>query len=190
MLVPALPADPPWDLDLVVLGFGCYVLTGAFMYASIGRGRPSYRLQVIFGTAASSLRPLRDAIHAKVLAQVASVFFAGGSVLLALGFLRPGPADLSFQLLGGGVLLAVGVLCLVFVDPYVSRVLRRVLRRHLRTHPFDFEGNIALARDIGDLFGVPTAPDDTLAVYVARLREALGIDEPPSRLFGRGGRRW
>lgn len=182
-------ANPPWDLDFVVLGFFAYVLTGAFMCSSIGRGRPGYRLQVLFGTAAGGLAPLRDAIHAKVRGQAASLFFVAGSILLALGFLLPGPSDLTLQLLGGGIQVAASVAFLVLVDPYVAAVLRRVLRRHLRTHPYDFEDNIALTRDIGDLFGVPTGSDDTLESYVARIRQALGIEEPPSRLFGKSARR-
>lgn len=182
--------EMPWDLDFVILGFVSYVLTGAFMFSSIGRGRPSYRLQVVFGTAASSLGSLRDAIHAKVRGQAASVFFVIGSALLALGFLEPGPSDLSLQLLGGGILVGLSVLFLFLVDHYVASTLRRALRKHLRTHPFDFEGNIALAKDIGELFHVPSAADDTLAKYLARLRTALGISEPPSRLFGKTPKRW
>jgi len=188
---PEPSVDLTWDLDFVVLGFVAYVLTGAFMFSSIGRGRPSYRLQVVFGTAASSLGSLRDAIHAKVRGQAASAFFVVGSVLLALGFVAPGPSDLSLQLLGGGVMLGLSVAFLVLVDHYVNSTLRRSLRKHLRTHPFDFESNIALARDIGELFQVPSAADDTLAVYLGRLRSALGIEEQPSRLFGnKTTRRW
>ncbi len=186
----AAPVEQAWDLDFVVLGFLAYVLTGVFMFASIGRGRPSYRLQVVFGTAASSLGSLRDAIHAKVRGQAASVFFVIGSVLLALGFVLPGPSDLSLQLLGGGVLVGLGVLFLFVADAYVAGVLRRALRKHLRTHPFDFEHNIALARDIGDLFQVPTSGEDTLEKYCSRLRAELGISEPPSRLFGKTSKRW
>ncbi|MBL7009110.1 MAG: hypothetical protein ISR76_08940, partial [Planctomycetes bacterium] len=144
----------------------------------------------VFGTAASSLGSLRDAMHAKVRGQAASAFFVVGSMLLALGFVAPGPSDLSLQLLGGGVMLGLSVAFLVLVDHYVASTLRRALRKHLRTHPFDFEGNIALARDIGELFQVPSAADDTLAVYLVRLRTALGIREAPSRLFGKTPKRW
>jgi len=186
---PALGGDALWNLDWVFLGFLAYVLTGLFMFSSIGRGRPSYRLQVIFGTAANSLGSLRDAIHAKARGQAAALFFCLGSLLLLAGFLFPGPSSPVVLAVGGVALLALGLIYLLLLDRFVARTLRRSLRRHLQQYPFDFEGNINLTRDIGKLFGVPSGADDTLESYVAKVRAALGITEAPSRLFGRRGTR-
>ena len=181
---------PLWDQDFLVLGLLAHLLAGLFLLSSVGRGRPSYRLQQIIGEEPISLSAVRDGIHAKARGQAGAVFFVFGSLMLLCGFLLPGPADARLQLIGAAIMVLASVLFLLLLDRYVGGKLRRYLRAHLRQHPFDFEDHVGLTRDIGELFEVPSTKEETLESYVAKVRDVLGITEPPSRLFGRPARRW
>jgi hypothetical protein len=63
--------------------------------------------------------------------------------------------------------------------------MRNAVKDHLQKHSFSFEDQIALTREIGDLFGVISSQEDTLEGYVRKVRDSLGIKIPPSRLFNR-----
>ena len=79
----------------------------------------------------------------------------------------------------------LSILLVVLQAGYVENAMRRYLLAHLREFPFSFEDNLALTREIGDLFGVSSEQQDTLESYVRKLRERLGLKEPQSKLFGR-----
>jgi hypothetical protein len=53
--------------------------------------------------------------------------------------------------------------------------VRGHVRRFLRENPPEFESDMNLAREIGDLLGIATNADDTVQLYVARLRSSIGL---------------
>ena len=177
----ALPLSPDW----VVLGLVCHVLAALFFLSSLGRGRPRHRLRQIFESGPTTLAVLRDAIHAKARGQTGAVF-----LLLGTGFLFASawvvwesPFSLSFW--GGGGLVALAVCLQLLLESHVIRAMRNAVKEHLQKHPFSFEDQISLTREIGDLFGVASSQEDTLEGYVRKVRTSLGITTPPSRLFSR-----
>jgi hypothetical protein len=186
-------APPPdgmvWNVDFLVLGFASYILAGLFLLSSVGRGRPSYRVAAVFGTAARNLGVLRDAVQAKARGQAAALYFVGGSSLLAAAFLLPQPTETIVLWAGLGVELGIAIIFVTTLQRQVNLKLRHYLKTHLQDNPFAFEDNIGLTRDIGTLFGVPPKSEDTLEGYVAKVRKAIGLADAPSRLF-RSSQRW
>ena len=53
------------------------------------------------------------------------------------------------------------------------------MRHHFRENPPDFEADLALAREVGELFGLTTHADDTVESFLARLRLEV-CDFPPA----------
>ena len=70
-----------------------------------------------------------------------------------------------------------------------SRAFRRHVRAHLARNPPEFEADMAFAREVGELFGVESRPDDSVESYVGRLRSGETLPERvrPRRLGGEDG---
>ena len=178
-----------WNTDLLVLGFAAYILAGLFLLSSAGRGRPSYRVAAVFGTAARNLGVLRDAVQAKARGQAGAIYFVIGSGLLLAAFLMPNPLENWIFWAALGVELVVAFVFVATLRRQVELKLRSYLKTHLLDNPFAFEDNIGLTRDIGTLFGEPPQKDDTLEGYVARVRKVVGLADASSRHF-RSTQRW
>ena len=183
--IPSLQANP----DCLVLGFVCYLLAGFFFYSSLGRGRPRHRLRMIFDTGPRSLTVLRDAVLAKARGQAGATLIVTGSSFLLAGMLLPAPPLPYVQWGGAASLFLLAILFQALLAGHVRRSMRNAVKDHLSQHPFSFEDQISLTREIGDLFAVPSSREDTLEGYVAKVRHALGIKESPSRLFGKSSLR-
>ncbi len=173
------------DPDLLVFGLVCQLLGAAFLFSSIGRGRPTNLVNLTFRGASDSLGPLRNALHAKVRGHAAAFFFLFSATLLLAAMVLPArEGGLMVQGAGAAGLVLVAGSFALLLDGWISRAMRNHLRDHFRKHPFLFEDHIALTREVGDLFGVPSNQEDTLEAYVARVRKALGLQEPARQPFG------
>ena len=178
-----LPVAVHQDPQLAVVSGVCVALAGVFHITSVGRERARHRLAMLLGARGRSLAPLRRAMEAKARGQAAAVYLILAGLAFSASYLVQIPFGPSFLWWAAGGLVAGGLGFLAALDGYVSNAMRRILQAHLRENPFSFEDNIAMTREIGDLFGVHSSPEDTLDTYLERLREALGIVEQPSRLF-------
>ncbi len=172
------------DMDWVVLGLVCYLLAGLFMLTSIGRGRPRTRAQLVLGLMPQSLEGLRHSVMAKGRGQCSASFFVVGTAMQLAAVLLPGQPNPAVQFWGSAACVLIAGLLLFLLDGHVNRVMRSHLRTQLRKFPFEFEANIVMTREIGDLFGVEAAAGETLEAYCQGVRKALGIADP-----ARGGRR-
>ncbi|MEL6716760.1 MAG: hypothetical protein AAFP86_23485, partial [Planctomycetota bacterium] len=62
---------------------------------------------------------------------------------------------------------------------------RRYVREYFEENPRDFLADPAVAREVGELFGIESGDDDTVEDYVARLIDETGLPhrgrglEPP-----------
>lgn len=178
-----LPDAIHQDPQLAILTGLCVVLSGIFHISSVGRERARHRLVTLLGAPGTSLAPLRRAMEAKARGQASAVYLVIGGLAYSGSYLVKVEFGPAFTWICAGVLVAGGVGFLLALEGYVSNAMRRLLQSYLRQHPFPFEDHIALTREIGELFGVTSTPEDTLDDYLARLRVALDIDEPPSPLF-------
>jgi hypothetical protein len=167
---------------LAVLGGLCVLLAGVFQLSSMGRERASNHLHQLLGTPVTSLRPLRGAMVAKARGQAVAVFLMLAALCLIGDRLAADPLPSWLLMVGAAVLVVACGLFLLVLDRYVDNHMRRHLLAHLRQHAFSFEDHIALTREIGALFGMPSTTEDTLESYVRRLREKLELPEAPRRV--------
>ncbi|MGB0685568.1 MAG: hypothetical protein ACPGQD_05210 [Planctomycetota bacterium] len=163
---------------LAVLGGLCVLLAGVFQLSSMGRERAGNHLHQLLGTPLTSLRPLRGTMVAKARGQAVAVFLMLAALCLIGDRLAADSLPSWLLLLGVAVLVVATGLFLLLLNRYVDNHMRR----HLRQHPFSFEDHIALTREIGALFGMPSTTEDTLESYVRRLREKLALPEAPRRV--------
>jgi len=167
------------------LGACCLIFAGAFFFLAFGRDQGRFRSSLVLGTMITSLEPLRGVLQSKVRGQVGASFLAAAGVFFAVAVTLD--LELPAMLLPVGA-LGLGLLSMVLLflqGQYVENAMRRYLQAHLREFHFSFEDNLALTREIGELFGIPGATEDTVESYVRRLRDRLGLKEAPSKLFGR-----
>ena len=67
------------------------------------------------------------------------------------------------------------VVVLELLGWWLSHALfRHHVKAHFRGNPPDLETNVALARELGELFGIESAGDDTVQAYLERLRRTRG----------------
>ena len=63
-------------------------------------------------------------------------------------------------------------------------VFRRYIRKYFQINPPDFEADLEMAREVGDLFGIDSHGDDTVHSYLERLRSTVlipkRVDKPPT----------
>lgn len=170
---------------LAAIGAFCLLLAGMFQLSSVGRDSAKYRLGVLLDAKMTSLEPLRGAMQSKARGQVAACLLAAGAATICVGeIMHMNISGVVFYSILCGM-AGLSVLLIVLQAGYVENAMRRYLLAHLREFPFSFEDNLALTREIGELFGVPGSPEDTLESYVRKLRERLGLKESQSKLFGR-----
>ncbi|MHC4823742.1 MAG: hypothetical protein ACYTEP_06960 [Planctomycetota bacterium] len=185
LLTPLHQVQTASEPTLMALGGICLVLAGGFFFSAFGRDQGRFRSTLILGTMVTTLQPLRGVLQSKVRGQVGSCYLASAGLLFLSAFTLEWDSP-SWLLLGGGAgFVALAALLVFLQGKYVENAMRRYLLAHLREMPFSFEDNLALTREIGELFGVRGATEDTVESYVQRLRDRLGLKQAPSKLFGR-----
>lgn len=184
-LPPALPlgvAAPLAELDWESLGLVLLMVASFLLANSILSRHPREMVAAHFGRPAE-LRPIREYIFHKVQWNLGFLFLLVGFGLQLVGRLTPDPAGPpAFPALGVGLALVAAALLLAAGWWWSHRLFRRYLREYLLLHPPDFENEPALAREIGELFGVSTSGVDTVQSYAVRLREHVGLPGPSRSL--------
>ncbi len=188
-MIVALEETHPFDF----VGIGLLLaLAGGFLLANVVLFRhPRALVADYLGEAPRRLSTIREHLFRRVQLTL-------GFVLLLFGF--------GFQLFGhyrdvgrtdGGTAsvpwLAAGiVLCALVVLELalwlLSRALyRRTLREHFLENPPDLESDLALARELGELYGVESREGDSVQSFLLRIRQRIGL--PSSPRLARQGRR-
>ncbi|MFT7516612.1 MAG: hypothetical protein ACI84O_000395 [Myxococcota bacterium] len=172
------------DNASLVLATVCLLLSGLFSLASGSRRSTSNRLASLMGEKLVSLQPLRSAMQAKARSQFSAGLISIAGLLFLQSILWP---IIYTTLTAACALIAVLVLSLVtisFLDKLVEKAMCRSLMKYISNHAFVFEDNIALSQEIGSLFGVEATEKDTLESFIKKLRDALGVKQPASKMFG------
>ncbi len=116
-----------------------------------------------------------------------------GFLLLVLGFaaqlaghFEPIPPDQrQFPLFWAGAIAALLVLLEVLGWWFARSQFQRSVRQHLLENAVSLDADSKLAREVGELFGVEAAPEDTVLQYAQRVRERVGL---PALRVGSGRR--
>ena len=158
-------------------------IVGGFLLAnSILFRHPRTLVEDHFGATRGRLASIRSYIFHRLQVHLGFLFLLAGFGLQLFGHYRPVPEPMSWQMFPtawvGGVVLAV--VALEILGWWLSHILfRHYVKVYFRENPPDLETNVALARELGELFSIQTAGDDTVQAYLARLRRTL--DLPPGR---------
>lgn len=181
---------PDWGiLGLALSIVGCFLVATAILTRS-----PRDLIEQRFGRRRPALRSIREPIAGRVQLLLGFAFLMAGFGLQLFQRLQVPPAVAADMAVAGSAegaasgatsgrvpafwigLIVVCAAGLSMVGWWWSNVLvRRHLRTYFREHPQDFETDMPLAREVGELFGVVPHADDTVQTYVARLRRKANL---------------
>ena len=169
---------PDWvAIGLVLTLLGAFLLGNAILFR-----HPRTLVEEFFGARGGArLHAIREYVFHRAQVAVGFTYLVGGFGLELLGRYRP-PAT-EFPVAWVGAILVLTVALLVLAWWWARHSFQRHVRAHLRRDPPDFEADLRVAREVGDLFGVASAEDDTVQSYLERLHRA--IDLPPPERRGR-----
>ena len=178
VLVPtfALLVEPDWGaLGLVLAMVGAFLLGNAILFRP-----PRVLVEELFGVRRLRLPAIREYIFHRVQVGVGFVYLLGGFALELYGRFRPEASSVErqFPSVWVGLLAVITVVLLAAGWWWSARTFRHTVREHFVAYPPDFESDLALAREVGALFGVESHAEDTLTSYAQRLRGELGLPAP------------
>lgn len=177
----------PGPSDAFGLGL-VLVLIGSFLLANgLVLRHPRALLAEHFGARHGRLVSLRSALFQRLQAHLACLFLLIGFALQVYG--HYGSAG-EFRAAGFPkswvVALGLAVAALELGGWWLSHALfLRHLRSHFRAHPPALEADLALARELGDLFGIDSDGNDSVPSYLARIRRRLGLEDQPREVGAR-----
>jgi len=172
-------AHPDWmGIGLVLAIVGSFLLANSILFR-----HPRQLVIERFGREIQQLRKIREYIFHRVQVNVGFGFLLAGFGLQLYGHYSPLPAgvDKEFPAMWLGIIVVLAVALLIASWWWSLLAFRRYLREYFRTHPADFEADLGLAREVGDLFGLASHADDTVESYVARLNQLVCDSPAPAR---------
>ncbi len=123
---------------------------------------------------ASRFVALREALFLRAQLVVGFTWLALGFACQLVGRFHPS-RDPAFPVAWtGAIVVATGVL-LALAWAWSLRAARELVREELRQRGIDLCDEPALARELGELFGVESRSEDTVETYTARLASAIGL---------------
>jgi len=164
-------AHPDWmGIGLVLAIVGSFLLANSILFR-----HPRQLVVERFGRATQQLRKIREYIFHRVQVNVGFGFLLAGFGLQLYGHYTPVPegVERSFPALWIGIVVVLAVALLLASWWWSLLAFRRYVREYFRAHTPDFEADLALAREVGELFGLVSHSDDTVESYVARLRQKV-----------------
>jgi hypothetical protein len=132
----------------------------------------------------SKLGTIRELVFQRAQMGLGFLFLIAGFASQIIGYHRPiapdAPRASATFWIGSIVFAVVALELLAWWWSLLS--FRRYLRAFFRENPPDFEDDLTLAREVGELFAVETSGEDTVESFVVRLRRAIGVAQRPTVL--------
>lgn len=167
-------APPDWVAVGIVLAIvGGFLLANAILFR-----HPRNLVSEHFGGPPTRLGSIREYVFHRLQVHLGFLFLLAGFGFQLYGHYRPPeiPAgERGFPTLWVGAVL-IAVVILEIVGWWLSHWLfRRYVREHFLAHPPALETDMRLARELGELFGIQSAGDDSVQTYLVRIRGELGL---------------
>ena len=170
----ALPAADWSAVGLVLTIVGSFFLANAILFR-----HPRGLVREHFGARDGRLRSIREYIFHRVQIHLGFLFLLAGFGCQLFGHLRPPAEPVSgFPVLWVGVILAAAVVLEVAGWWLSRRQFQTYVREYLLEKPNLLDADAEVARELGALFGIDSAGDDTVQAYVARVRKHLRLPWP------------
>ena len=168
------PEDLLGTPDWAVIGL-VFAVAGSFLLAnSILFRHPRQLVEERFGLVCKELHSIREYIFHRAQVNLGFGFLLGGFVLQLYGRYQPAPPAQELPIVWIGAVVVLAAVLLLASWSWSLMAFRSYVRAHFQENPPDFEEDLALAREVGDLFGVPRYTDDTVESYLRRLSDRLG----------------
>jgi len=169
-----LLGEPDWtSLGLILAIVGSFLLANGILFR-----HPRTLVEQRFGKD-QPLRTIREFIFHRVQMTLGFAFLLSGFALQLFARTRFVQAPAAAE--GGSTALWIGAIVVLAIALEAAgwwwsvHSFRRYVGAWLREHPPAFETDTNLAREIGELFGIPPQDGDTVQSYAQRLRQAIGL---------------
>lgn len=178
-----LDAGTDWIVVGLMLAIaGCFLLANSILF------RPARELVAEYaGGQARSLQSIRGYLFHRVQVSIGFLLLIGGFSIQLTARVAHVPASTvpsGFPLDWLGGILAL-VVALEVAGWWLSRRLfQRELRRSILAGELRLDNDSKLVREVGELFGVPLRPEDTVQSYASRVRAHVDL---PERWMAREG---
>jgi len=170
-LLALLEAEGPSDavgVGLVLASVGGFLLANSIVFR-----HPRTLLAEFFGEKRGKLTSIRGYIFHRLQIHLGFLFLLIGFGLQVFGHYHG--TNTSFPVSWVGAVL-FAVVALEVSGWWLSHALfRRYVREYFHEHPPNLESDMALLRELGELFGIPATGDDTVQSYLQRVRSKLGV---------------
>ena len=161
--------------ELAVVGLTCNVVGVFFLANSIRFREPRKALEDALGVSARSLLKVRDTALNNMQVMLGFLFLTTGFLLQVVA--KWDMALTTLLLCAAIIAFAAAVYA---IGAYSSRrAFRKLLCEFFQSEPWSFQDDMELTKEIGEALGVPLAKDMTVEAYVHRVRQALGVTQPP-----------
>ena len=186
MPVPAIvrPAESVFGgADWTSLGLVSCII-GAFLIAnSTLFEHPRSLVGRYFGRSMGRLQSVREYVYNRVQTTLGFAFLLAGFGFQLIGRFREvvpegaGPTEPPLSMAWVGVIVASAIILLFSGWWWSVWAFRRYVREYFTENPRDFLTEPAVAREVGELFGIESGDDDTVEDYVKRLVEETGLPQ-------------
>ncbi len=180
-MIVALEEAQPFDF----VGIGLLLaLAGGFLLANVVLFRhPRALVADYLGEAPRRLSTIREHLFRRVQLTLGFVLLLFGFAFQLFGHFREveqsSGGRASVPWLAAGIVLSA-LIVLELALWLLSRALyRRTLREHFLENPPDLESDLALARELGELYGVESREGDSVQSFLLRIRQRIGLPSSP-----------
>ena len=171
------------DYDFISLALATVGLF--FICCATLHKKPRHILEEAFGIYKGGLRDLKSSVFKRNQVVMGYLCVVLAIIVNLFGEASPGTEGLLVRLdvVSQVVVLLAVMAALCGILNYLSRLwskaaFKRLVYEVVTEYQWPFEENMSLTKEIGKLLGIPPRDDDTVEIYVSRIRSHLKIPHP------------
>ncbi len=173
--------NPDWSvLGLVLAIVGAFLIANATLFE-----HPRRLVARYFGRQTGRLQSVREYVYNRVQTTLGFGFLMSGFGLQLVGhFQAAAPGEEPLSMVWVGIVVVVAVTFLFGGWWWSLIAFRGYVREYFNQAPRDLENEPGTARELGELFGIEPARDDTVEAFAGRLYIEAGLRRPGQNSVG------
>ncbi|QDV06881.1 hypothetical protein Poly30_23980 [Planctomycetes bacterium Poly30] len=166
------------SLGLVSCIIGAFLIANSTLFE-----HPRSLVGRYFGRSMGRLQSVREYVYNRVQTTLGFAFLLAGFGFQLIGRFREvvpegsGPVEPPLSMAWVGVIVASAIILLFSGWWWSVWAFRRYVREYFTDNPRDFMAEPAVAREVGELFGIESSENDTVEDYVKRLVKETGLPQ-------------